>query len=124
MQEGATMRAVLILAGTLLALPVHAADGRYSGRGAHVAGGDAVCMEPDWQVVLDGRQAEGIVIQTRGHSLGIGRARGEVGSDGVVRMAFSSRGGLVEIELRQDGDRLVGFSHSPQCRCAITLTRA
>src|SRR5277367_2862457 len=104
------MRAVLVLAGILLALPAYAADGRYSGRGAHVAGGDAVCMEPDWQVILDGKQAKGIVIQTRGHGLGIGRAQGEVGSDGAVHMAFSGRGGLVEIELMQDGDRLIGFS--------------
>ena len=117
------MRGALILAGLLLALHAHAADGRYTGRGAEVAGADAACMEPDWQVILDGRQAEGIVIQTHGHSLGISRARGEVGSDGAVHMAFRSRRGLVEIELRQDGDRLVGFSHSPQCRCAFTLTR-
>ena len=119
------MRAVLIFVGVLLALPVHAADGKYIGRGTRVAGGDgdAVCMEPDWQVILDGKVANGMVIQTRGHTLGIGRARGYVGSDGVVHLAFNSRGALVEIELRQDGDRLIGFSHSPQCRCAITLTR-
>jgi hypothetical protein len=113
--------------GLLLAGPVWAADGSYSGSGVYMSGSGTNCQGTDWRLMIEGTAVRAKLIPPRLPPNKIRDIAGTVDADGTIRMSYvatyGDASGRVEIELKLDGDTISGFSQSQSCRYRITLRR-
>ncbi len=120
---------VFAMALTLPVLqPALAADGTYTGKGVYESGNPNTCRGVNWKLEVTGTNVAASVFRDTGSvANSVSRTSGIIQPDGTLRMTYSAFGGSssgqVNIELKLEGDRFVGYSQSQTCRYNITATR-